>query len=649
LNSLFVPYNLKTKIFSMRNQFRILSAMVIVLFMVVAVSCKKDDDSGNTSVEKVILSTNSKALKVGASFILTDSIVPSTASNKDVTWSSTNSAVAVVSSKGEVVGIAEGTAKIVVTTDDGGLSDTCVVTVATNIVAVESVFLNVTSVTKTVGDTVTLKATINPIDATVQTVAWTSSDITIATVSSTGIVTALKAGTATITASADGKTATCVVTVNSASNVVTVSGEVKGTRTFVSDSVYLLQGFVYVVDGAVLTIQPGTVIKGQKSSMGTLIVERGGKVMAEGTSAKPIVFTSEMDPGARTYSDWGGVVLCGKATINTTSTDPGVGLAQVEGGPRTIYGGGTTPNDADNSGVLKYVRIEFAGYPFQPDKEINGLTLCGVGSGTTIDYIQVSYSGDDSYEWFGGTVNVKHIIAFRGQDDEFDTDFGYSGKVQFALGLRDFRKADISGSNGFESDNDASGSSNTPKTSCVFSNVTLIGPYDSTTAANVDANFKRGMHIRRNSALSCFNSVFAGWNTGLFIDGSASLANMTNGELVIKNCFLVGMKTSNFEGSDTSTVATWFRNTMTGNRTFAPAVLGANPNRMLGLHKMFPTNKTTFVPDFSALSSEITTGASFTDSKLSSGFTTVSYIGAISPSDNWTSGWANWNPQSTVY
>ena len=180
-------------------------------------------------------------------------------------------------------------------------------------------------------------------------------------------------------------------------------------------------------DGATLTIEPGTVIRGSKANKGALIIEKGAKIMAEGTLDNPIVFTSNQDAGSRSYGDWGGVILLGKATVN--KVDP-----IIEGGPTSTYGGS---DDADNSGIIKYVRIEFPGIAFQPDKEINGLTFGGVGSGTTIDYIQVSYSGDDSYEWFGGAVNVKHLIAFRGWDDDWDTDYGYHGMAQFCVDLRD--------------------------------------------------------------------------------------------------------------------------------------------------------------------------------------------------------------------
>lgn len=210
---------------------------------------------------------------------------------------------------------------------------------------------------------------------------------------------------------------------------------------------YLLKGWVYIADGAELTIEPGTIIKGDKQSKAALIAERGGKLIAKGTATEPIVFTSEEAAGSRKPGDWGGIILCGKAKNNQTEQ-------QIEGGPRTKHGGA---DDADNSGALSYVRIEFAGYPFQKDKEINGLTLGSVGSGTEIDHVQVSYSNDDSFEWFGGTVNCKYLVAYKGWDDDFDTDNGFSGKVQYGLSLRDSKIADTSQSNGFESDNCADG------------------------------------------------------------------------------------------------------------------------------------------------------------------------------------------------
>ncbi|RPH32445.1 MAG: Ig domain-containing protein [Bacteroidales bacterium] len=511
-------------------------------------------------------------------------------------------------------------------------------------VSVTGVELSSSTLTIKVGETSTLVANVLPADADVKSVTWGSSDITVAAVDNSGSVIGIKIGTATITVtSTDGaKTATCAINVIQAGNEKIIQGEIKNTRNLVADSTYLLKGFVYVVDGATLNIAAGTIIKGDKATMGSLIVEKGGKINAIGTSTSPIVFTSNQPTGGRTYGDWGGLVICGKAAINQTG-----GTSQVEGGPRSTYGGGTSPNNADNSGTLKYVRIEFAGYPFQPDKEINGLTLAGVGSGTTIDYIQVSYCGDDSYEWFGGTVNCKHLIAFRGIDDEFDTDNGYSGKLQFLLGLRDYRKADASGSNGFESDNDAGGTGNLPITSPIFSNVTLIGPLDTTTKSSHSSDFKRAMHLRRNTKLSVFNSVFAGWPAGLYLDGSNTWANAQSGDLQIKNTILVGM-VSNYGvpsgGSFTTTdVQTWFTDAARSNST----MVGPKAAKIFGA--FLTSNEATAPVVLPLTGSALLSGASFTDSKLSdSFFTSTAFRGAFGTED-WTSGWVNWNPQQAAY
>lgn len=256
-----------------------------------------------------------------------------------------------------------------------------------------------------------------------------------------------------------------------------VTGEITANTTWSANKIYLLKGFVFVSNGATLTIEPGTIIKGDKATKATLTITRGSKINATGTVDKPIVFTSALPAGARTRGDWGGVILLGKAPVNQGND------VMIEGGlegPKDkdaknyIYYGGT--DAADNSGVLKYVRIEYAGIEYSADNEINGLTLGGVGNGTTLDYIQVYRSGDDAFEWFGGTVNAKHLLAVATWDDDFDTDFGYAGNVQFALAQRASTMADQSGSNGFESDNNSTGTDQTPKTSAVFSNVTILGP-----------------------------------------------------------------------------------------------------------------------------------------------------------------------------
>ncbi|MBU1718075.1 MAG: T9SS type A sorting domain-containing protein, partial [Bacteroidetes bacterium] len=316
---------------------------------------------------------------------------------------------------------------------------------------------------------------------------------------------------------------------------------ITASETWTANNVYLLDGWVYVKDGATLTIEPGTVIRGDYNTKGSLIIERGAKLNAVGTSSQPIIFTSGEDAGNRDYGDWGGIILCGKATINVTGGD-----AEIEGGVGSHYGGGISPDDNDNSGSLKFVRIEFPGVPFLPDKEINGLTFGGVGRGTEIDYVQVSYSGDDAYEWFGGTVNCKHLVTYRTWDDDYDTDYGYSGMIQYAVALRDPAIADPgSGSNGFESDNNGSGTDDAPYTQAVFSNFSMFGP-KVTQATATSPDYKRAMHLRRNTKLKVYNSIFAGYKDGLMIDGTSAETNATNDELKMYNCIIAGVSGSYF-------------------------------------------------------------------------------------------------------
>ncbi|MFC5270516.1 T9SS C-terminal target domain-containing protein [Adhaeribacter terreus] len=394
---------------------------------------------------------------------------------------------------------------------------------------------------------------------------------------------------------------------------------------------YILKGFVYIPAGLTLTIEPGTVIMGDKTTKGTLVIERGGKIMADGTAQKPIVFTSAQQKGSRAAGDWGGIIVLGAAPTNLPSEK-----AKIEGGVDREYGG---TNANDNSGIIRYVRIEFSGIAFQPDNEINGLTLGGVGAGTTIDYVQVSYNGDDSFEMFGGTVNMKHLIAYKTVDDMFDTDNGYSGKLQFVVGLSNPAVADVSGSNGFESDGDAQGSDASPKTSAIFSNVSLFGPMATSTATGFNSNFKRAMHIRRNSNIQVHNAVFAGWPTGLLLDGSKSQANATANTLKIQNTVIAGSqsgKALTTETGSTFDVSTWFNAASKGNSVVAEAA-------DLKLNGAFNQQNPDFRP---GSGSSLLSGASFTG--LDAFFENVAYKGAFGTTD-WTAGWANFDPQNTDY
>ena len=320
----------------------------------------------------------------------------------------------------------------------------------------------------------------------------------------------------------------------------TVSANITTNTTW--SGVILLQNKVYVRNNAVLTIQPGTIIRGDFATQGTLIITRGAKINAIGTQAQPIVFTSNNAPGSRQEGDWGGLVILGLARNN----QPG-GVANVEGilpTTDTQFGGNF---DNDDSGTLRYVRVEFGGIPLEPNKEINGITFGSVGSETEVDYVQVSFSGDDAFEWFGGTVNCKHLIAYRTLDDDFDTDFGYRGKVQFGLIIRDKDLSDAAGdSNAFESDNDAAGSVAQPKTMPIFSNITIVGAKgNGTITLPVGEKFEKAFRLRRNTSTSVFNSLITGWEKGLSVEGAASEANVNLDSLVFASNILSNMAPAN--------------------------------------------------------------------------------------------------------
>ncbi|GHV00002.1 hypothetical protein FACS1894159_04950 [Bacteroidia bacterium] len=475
-----------------------------------------------------------------------------------------------------------------------------------------------------------------------------------------------------------------------------------GNYTLDASKTYILRGWVYIADGASITIPAGTVIKGLKSNDikgSSLIVEQGGRIHATGTPEHPVVFTSDQPAGARKPGDWGGIIICGKARNNQ-------GTMQIEGGPRTVHGGS---DDGDSSGELQYVRIEFAGFPFNTDQEINGLTLGSVGSGTKIDHIQVSYSNDDSFEWFGGAVNCSYLVAYHGWDDDFDTDNGFSGKLQFLLGVRHPKIADQSLSNGFESDNNASASLTAPYTTASFCNVTLVGPigqdpaFVNDAATGTDFNhyinagslypnngsrvgqFQSGMQIRRNSHLSVANSVVTGYPIGLIVEddkvaGTEAFATTNH---TISNVVFAGYTDNAAEAA--------YNNTATG----ALSILGADANKAFkdwsgtwdyGAAKFTGTSGTTSVSHGLALTNDcgvlslaamqlnnpvsvnadmsVNPGQNYgpkAGSPLVKASLTVpagfdakgnGYMGAFksdAAADNWMAGWTNFNPQNTPY
>lgn len=417
---------------------------------------------------------------------------------------------------------------------------------------------------------------------------------------------------------------------------ISVTADITSSTTWTKNNVYTIVGYRYVKSGATLTIEAGTLIYGDKVSKGTLIISKTGHIHAVGTQCQPIVFTSNQPVGSKAAGDWGGVIILGNAPTN----NPG-GTQTIEGGIGNGLGddqfGGT--NSADNSGEFEYVRIEYPGIAFLPNNEINGLTCGGVGSGTTIDHIMVAYSGDDGYEFFGGNVNCKYLISLASVDDDFDTDNGFSGKLQFCVSLRDPNIADISGSKAFESDNDATGSTNSPNTGVLFSNMTCVGP-QSTTGGACNSLFIGGAHIRRNSNMSLYNSIVIGFPIGFKLDGTLCENNATANTLQWQNNFISGCSNLFALNSGSGFNFNSYYNAQGGNFTLS------NPNDVL-LTSPFTISSPNFLP---TPTSPVLFNGSFTNSRLQNAFfTPVTYCGAFDGTNDWTKGWSNWTPQSTDY
>ena len=462
--------------------------------------------------------------------------------------------------------------------------------------------------------------------------------------------------------------ATQVVTVSAvpAKTVVEVRGVLTGNVSWTKDKIYKLIGFVRVgadttetfsstAATGTLTIEAGTTIIGDRASKATLIIQRGSKIIANGTAEAPIVFTSERAAGQRESGDWGGLVICGRAVNNQSTGDKGI---QLEGSYKGWHGGS---NDADNSGSLKYVRVEYAGVPINPNQEVNSFTFGSVGSGTSMEYLQASFGLDDSFEWFGGTVSGKYLVAYRGLDDDFDMDFGYRGNLQFIIGMRGATLADQSGSNGFEVDNDGQGTAATPFTSATISNASLIGPKE-TNATSISPQFQNGMHLRRNNKLKIYNTVVTGYPNGIYIDGTNTQANANAGDLILNRVIVAGVAgwgTGGFgEGTRVAPNGFAVRDVNTASPVAAITIGSSKPsewfaaqpgNKILATYAGLGLSQSVFqavTPTFTLSNG----GTLATGGTVPSGsfFTAASFIGAFG-SEDWTAKWSNFSPNTTDY
>lgn len=323
-----------------------------------------------------------------------------------------------------------------------------------------------------------------------------------------------------------------------------INADITSDRTLYADTVYTLSGFVHVANGATLTIEPGTEIQGDYDVLGSsLFVLRGAKIEANGTAADPIVFTSSRPVGQRQAGDWGGLLIVGNGIINRTGDVQLEGTGTGGANTAVLYSGGT--DNADDSGTLRYVRVEFAGFGPAADAELNTFTFAAVGSGTELEYLQALSGLDDSFEFFGGAADGKYLISYDAGDDHFDMSEGYVGRLQHIVALQTRQVIPRTGAGNVSSDpqgieNDGcagagctNGQNSTPLNIPMVANFTLVGPADgvfSGTSGGI------GMMLRRGTGGYYVNGVVAGWErAGISLRDQATLDREAAGELILNN------------------------------------------------------------------------------------------------------------------
>jgi hypothetical protein len=448
---------------------------------------------------------------------------------------------------------------------------------------------------------------------------------------------------------------------------VDVTQDITANTTWTADKSYTLKGFIHVLNGATLTIQPGTKIMGDFNTLGSsLFILRGAKINAVGTADNPIVFTSSRAAGQRQPGDWGGLILIGNARINRSGTVnvEGTGTdgdAVVSAKNYTLaYSGGTA--DDDNSGTLSYVRVEFAGFAPRQNEELNSFTFAAVGSATRVSYLQALGGLDDGYEFFGGGLTGDHLVSYETGDDHFDMSEGFRGKLQYLIALQTTQLTPRTGSGSLATDpegieNDGcegsgcdAGRNSTPLTVPVIANFTLIGTGDAATSGTSGGI---GMMLRRGVGGYYVNGVVARYPRGgvslrdaetYARAGSTANPDLATTDLAIKNV-LFTENASVFQGPNGTNVQNSFD--MTGN------ALVASTTTTAALFTAFPATvtATTAASAFDwtpAASSPLATGglATFTGKLATAAGSAVAgtaYVGAAQP--NGTKWWQGW----TVY
>jgi len=430
--------------------------------------------------------------------------------------------------------------------------------------------------------------------------------------------------------------------------VQVISQNITTNTVWTNNKEYLLQGFIKVTDGATLTIEPGTVIKGDFNTLGSsLFILRGSRIQAIGNAAQPIVFTSSQPAGQRLAGDWGGLIIVGRGIINRGSPVILEGTGTSTANPQVDYSGGT--DNTDDSGILRYVRIEFAGFGSAPNVELNSLTLAAVGSTTQIDHVQAMHGLDDSFEWFGGAVDTRYLVSYNAGDDHFDASEGHQGRHQFLIGLQNTRvvprppgivATDPQGieNDGCEGANCLNGQNSLPLTQPMFANFTLVGvPATVTPTSAGDI----GMMIRRGVAGYYVNGVVARWSrAGISLRDQNTLNRITAGDLILNNILLAEVGAA-FQPQSGATVQ--------GTVDQVANNIESNAATAASLFTGLPAAPTTATLDWApAVGSPARTGGlvTFTGpmaTKASGFITGTSYRGAADPNGvKWWQGWTNY-------
>jgi hypothetical protein len=313
---------------------------------------------------------------------------------------------------------------------------------------------------------------------------------------------------------------------NEATNII--AGTIDKDTKLTKRNTYQLVGIVYVTNNAVLTIEPGTVIRGDDKTCGTLVIANGSKIIAEGSETDPIIFTSNKGTTERKPGDWGGIIILGKAPINKLG---GIATLPFNLDEMLNHYGGQDPED--NSGILKYVRIEYSGRKLSALKELNGLSLAGVGRKTVLSNIQISYSNDDSFECYGGDLNMNNLISYRTTDDDFDFTQGAQINISNSIAIRHPFSSDISGSRCFEVDSyDKIDNTDMTKkmTKINANNITLVNLEE-----NNQGLVRESAHIGENTFFNLTNSVVSGFAPFVLLNGNIGNGNDNLSKITLKN------------------------------------------------------------------------------------------------------------------